>query len=204
VIGKSSKHALQEVVADVGSSIDIRAYRYLKSAHEAWYEGLDMESALYWIDRSLSVAPDFVEALLLKADLLYDDQNESDALALLDDMLQQMPDCMEGYLAKVSMLMNLDKNRLALLICQEALLQAKRHNLMQTWTVMYLVRHKMTLQMSLKRYWSAKRTLLHAVNYLGEPDLKELGQYLTHQRISYRQKWLNSAFKRTAPVWHKK
>jgi tetratricopeptide (TPR) repeat protein len=169
------------------ATIDIRAYRCLKSAHESWYETGDYHGALTWVDKALAFSPDFVEALLLKADLLYESENEDEALTLLDDMLAITPDCLEAYLSKVVMLMTMGKYRLALLICQEALFQARRSKKTDEWMLPYLFRHKITLQMLLHRYWAAKLTLKQAQPLLETAEVQQLTDHLYRQRKAHRQ-----------------
>ena len=169
------------------TTIDIQAYRYLKSAHECWYETADYDAALFWVDKALKQDPDFVEALLLKADLLYETENEDEALSLLDNMLVLTPDCLEAYLSKVAMLMTMGRYRLALLICQEALFQSRRNaNKTDQWMLPYLLRHKMTLQMLLHRYWAAKLTLNLAQPLLETVEVKQLNEHLHTQRKAYK------------------
>jgi tetratricopeptide (TPR) repeat protein len=174
-----------QTMQDASSVIDIRAYRYLKRAHEAWYEQGDFEPAMMWVNKAIVVAPHFVEAILMKADLLYETDNEDEAIDLLDDMLAVTPACLEMYLAKVGMLMALGRFRLALMICQEAFYQARRHKLMQTWSIAYLFRHKITLQMLLHRYWAASQTLDRAIEWLPSAEVDTLKAHMAHHRQHY-------------------
>jgi tetratricopeptide (TPR) repeat protein len=167
------------------TTIDIRAYRYLKAAHESWYESGDHLATLEWVNRALKVSPDFVEALLLKADLLYETDNEDAAISLLDDMLAASPDCLEAYLSKVAMLMTMGKYRLALLICQEALFQARRVSNRDRWLLPYLFRHKVNLQILLHRFWAAKQTLDVANTVFEANELKQLQEQLYRERTAY-------------------
>jgi tetratricopeptide (TPR) repeat protein len=145
----------------------------LRTAGEVFIYDGDYEMALDLVERTLEVAPQEQRALVLKGDILFCLNRDTEALALFNQALDLTPHCIEALVSKAGVLEVLQRPREAVRCCNEALVLVgdTDHPLLLS-----IFDQKLQLLVLLKRYREAEKLLVSAKSRLIEREY----QFLFH------------------------
>lgn len=129
--------------------LNFSAERYLKTAGDLFiYEG-DYEAALELVEKTLEIEPQDVRALVLRGDILYCLNRDTEALETFQKTLGIDPNCVEALISCAGVLDVLGKYRDSLECCIRAFQQIKPY---QSYLLPSLYDQNIVLLLRLKKY----------------------------------------------------
>lgn len=155
--------------------LNISAERYLKTAGDLFiYEG-DYISALHMVEKTLEIDPDDIRALVLRGDILYCLNRDSEALDTFNKALSINPNSVEALISSAGVLDVLGKYREGLECCSRAFQQIAPY---QSYLLPSLFDQNIVLLLRLKKYRQARFLLRSAEGRLAKEDYQFLlGSY---------------------------
>lgn len=150
---------------------NLKVEKLVRQANDTFVYFRDYETALDQINEALKIEPDHTKALILKGDLLFCIDKDSEALEYFDKALDANPFSAEAYGSKAGTLDILGRKQEALFCCEKAfenVTQRDRHLLPSLYD------QKIALLIRMKKYEEAKDTLNNCVRNLPDED----GSYL--------------------------
>ena len=157
--------------------LNISAERFLKTAGDLFiYEG-DYESALGMVDKTLALEPTDTRALVLRGDILYCLNRDTEALEAFNKALSVNPNSVEALISSAGVLDVLGKYREGLDCCARAFQEIKPH---QAYLLPSLYDQNVVLLLRLKKYRQARFLLRSAEGHLQQEDYQFLLSSYSH------------------------
>ena len=151
--------------------LNMSAERYLKTAGDLFiYEG-DYASALHMVEKTLEIEPGDLRALVLRGDILYCLNRDSEALDTFNQALAINPASVEALISSAGVLDVLGKYREGLDCCARAFDQMKPY---QSYLLPSLYDQNVLLLLRLKKYRQARALISQAKSCLEKEDYQYL------------------------------
>ena len=147
--------------------LNISAERYLKTAGDLFIYDGDYESALKMVNKTLEIEPNELRALVLRGDILYCLNRDSEALETFNKALSIDPNSVEALISSAGVLDVLGKYREGLECCARAFQEIKPH---QSYLLPSLYDQNVVLLLRLKKYRQARFLLRSAEGRLSKED----------------------------------
>ena len=151
--------------------LNFSAERYLRTAGDLFIHQGDYESALAMVEKTLEIEPQDARALVLRGDILFCLNRDTEALRTFNQALSLHPACVEALISRAGVLDVLGKHRDALDSCNKAFsLMSDRHD----YLMPSLYEQKIALLVRLKKYRQAQQLLAEAQQALSPEEYNYL------------------------------